>query len=133
MSNDPEYMNDYMKNRWKERRIKAIKKLGGKCVKCPSVENLEFDHIDPSSKIRNVAQMSSMSEEIFWLEVSKCQLLCFECHKAKTLIDLDHVNAKTTHGTLSSYRYCKCDLCKQAKADYMKNYNKTHVRKRDKV
>lgn len=28
------------------------------------------------------------------------------------------------HGTLSMYRYCKCDLCKQAKKDYMAKYNK---------
>ena len=28
------------------------------------------------------------------------------------------------HGTLSMYRYCKCELCCKAKSDYMKNYSK---------
>lgn len=28
----------------------------------------------------------------------------------------------TEHGTLSMYRYCKCDLCKLAKKNYMANY-----------
>lgn len=28
--------------------------------------------------------------------------------------------AKTTHGTLSSYRYCHCVLCRAAKAKYMR-------------
>lgn len=27
------------------------------------------------------------------------------------------------HGTLSMYRYCKCDLCRKAKSDHMKAYN----------
>lgn len=29
----------------------------------------------------------------------------------------------TEHGTLSMYRYCKCDLCKLAKKNYMVNYS----------
>ena len=33
-------------------------------------------------------------------------------------------NRVPKHGTLSEYRYCKCDLCKQAKKDYMAKYNK---------
>lgn len=28
------------------------------------------------------------------------------------------------HGTLTEYRYCKCDLCKAAKREYMQNYKK---------
>lgn len=133
MASSNEYMNNYMKERWRKRRLLAIEKLGGECKECKSKENLQFDHINPSSKTETVAKMSSMSEEKFWNEVNKCQLLCLKCHQAKTLIDLNQSDARNTHGTLSSYRHCRCELCKKAKSDYMKEYNKTHVRKRDRI
>lgn len=132
MSNK-EYMNNYMKKRWLKRRLEAINKLGGKCSKCFSEENLQFDHKDSSTKIASIARMSSMSEKIFWEEIDKCQLLCLKCHQEKTLIDLNQKDAKIIHGTVSSYRYCKCELCRQAKSDYMKEYMKTHIRKRDRI
>jgi len=47
-------------------------------------------------------------------------LLCKKCHEEKTLLDMGRVSAKITHGTVSSYRYCKCELCKKAKSEYMK-------------
>lgn len=124
MANSNEYMNNYMKDRWAKRRKEAIEKLGGKCNECESLEDLQFDHIDPMTKIATVAKMSSMSEEKFWNEVNKCQLLCLKCHQKKTLTDLNQKDAKINHGSLSSYRYCKCDLCKKAKSDYMKEYKK---------
>lgn len=52
------------------------------------------------------------------------QLLCRSCHEAKTLVDRGQESAKESHGTLSSYKYCKCNLCKKAKADYMSRYHK---------
>lgn len=72
-----------MKNRWKLRRERAIKQLGGCCVGCGSLEKLEFDHIDPSTKIKAIAKMSSASERVFQEELEKCQLLCYACHLAK--------------------------------------------------
>ena len=122
---DPEkykqYMKDYMLKRYHERRDKAIEKLGGKC-KCGSTEGLQFDHVDPTTKKFTLAKLSSINEADFWKEVDKCQLLCDTCHQSKTLLDLGRVSAKDKHGTLSSYRYCKCDECKAAKATYMKKY-----------
>lgn len=108
------YMREYMLKRYKIRRAKAIEFLGSKCVNCNSIEELQFDHIHPSTKLFNIAKQSSVAEDKFWTEVKKCQLLCQECHTNKTLKDLNQVSAKTTHGTLSSYRYCKCELCKAA-------------------
>jgi 5-methylcytosine-specific restriction endonuclease McrA len=126
-----EYMREYMLKRYQERRKKAVDKLGGKCYTCSSQDGLQFDHVDPNNKSFTIAKMSSVSEEKFWQEVDKCQLLCQNCHEKKTLSDIGRVSAKETHGTLSSYKYCKCELCKQAKSDYMKKYSKSHVRKRD--
>lgn len=81
-------MNLYMKNRWTTRRLLAIEKLGGICVRCSSSNFLEFDHIDPSTKIMTIAKASSRSEQFFWNEVSKCQLLCVPCHLEKSAEDI---------------------------------------------
>jgi 5-methylcytosine-specific restriction endonuclease McrA len=116
------YMKEYMRSRYNERREKAICKLGGKCVKCGSTTNLQFDHINPEEKSFTIAKKSSINEQDFWKEVEKCQLLCESCHNLKTIEDMGMKPAKGFHGTLSSYRYCRCDLCKKAKADYMKTY-----------
>ncbi len=127
-----EYMNRYMNERYDRRKQKALKQLGNKCVKCGSDKDLQFDHISPQNKEYTICKkLASVSEVKFQEELKKCQLLCVVCHQEKTLIDLGQVSAKTTHGTLSSYRYCKCVLCKKAQADYMKIYSATHIRKRD--
>ena len=129
-----EEYNEYMrKNHVKRyRRIKgeAILKLGGKCVKCSKVDNLQFDHIDPKTKKMEIAEAYSRSAEVFWKEVAKCQLLCRGCHADKTTIEKGFKIARGTHGTLSSYRYCKCDLCKKAKSDWMKKYKKDKKEKK---
>ena len=117
-----EYMNSYIKAQYKKRIAVAKDSLGGKCALCGSIENLEFDHIDPSTKIDCVTSMHSFSQKRFEAEIDKCQLLCSLCHKEKNLMDLNVVSAKTTHGTISSYRYCKCDLCRKAKSLYNKEY-----------
>lgn len=81
------YLNGYMKDRWTKRRTTAIQELGGICVRCGEDSNLEFDHIDPGTKVMSIAKASSRSELFFWAEVRKCQLLCKPCHKEKTAED----------------------------------------------
>lgn len=114
----PEYMRDYMLNRYRKRMALAKEKLGGKCVSCGVASDLQLDHVDPSTKSFTIGRMSSCSEEKFWTEVAKCQLLCEPCHIVKTLQDKGLKSARGTHGTLSSYRYCRCERCKAAMADY---------------
>lgn len=80
-------MNNYMKNRWEARRQSAIAYLGGKCVQCGKTDELEFDHIDPSTKVMTIARASSRNEEFFWKEVDKCQLLCKTHYIDKTRQD----------------------------------------------
>lgn len=82
------YLNTYMKLRYQKRRDAAIIKLGGKCVSCGTTDNLEFDHIYPSTKFKTMAKMSSYSEKRFNEELEKCQLLCTACHKVKTRLTL---------------------------------------------
>lgn len=120
-----------MRNRWIKRRAEAVTLLGGKCVKCGQTESLEFDHIDPLTKINTIAKMSSFSNQRFSDEIAKCQLLCKSCHEEKTLKDLGQISAKLRHGTITTYTYCRCTMCKAAKSAYAKEYMKTYVRKRD--
>jgi len=82
------YMNNYMKQRWKTRRKRAIQYLGGCCVKCGRTNKLQFDHIDPRSKTCTIAKASSFSNKRFLQEVEKCQLLCKKHHKLKTFKEL---------------------------------------------
>lgn len=118
-ANHNAYMRQYMKNRYDARRRQALEALGGKCADCGSTENLEFDHIDPSTKLTVIAKMWTASEKKFWGEIRKCQLLCVGCHRDKTLAELGRQNARKTHGTLSSHRYCRCASCRQVHNEYV--------------
>ena len=120
MRNSNEYLNAYMKARYKKRREFALAYLGGKCVHCGATEDLEFDHIDRKEKEATIADMMLWAKDRLLKELDKCQLLCKSCHNEKTLKDLNKKNAKNSHGTISSYRYCKCHLCKTAKSEYTK-------------
>ena len=112
-----------MRNRYHQRKREAFEILGGKCIDCGSTEKLEIDHKDHNQKAFSVNRMTSLSREKFLKELSKCVLRCNPCHIKKTVIvDRGQKLAGGTHGTLSSYRYCKCDLCKKAKADWWQQY-----------
>lgn len=117
-------MAEYMRIRRFERRIEASILLGGVCRRCykPDDGRHQFDHIDPSTKVNNISDMLDLNWDVILLELEKCQLLCEDCHKAKTLIDLGQVSAKENHGTLSSYKYCHCELCRAAKSAWMRDY-----------
>ena len=109
-----EYMASYMLKRYHIRRNNAIEPLGGKCVLCGSSENLELDHKDPKDKAFSLAKLWSCAEPKYLEEIAKCQLLCRTCHEEKTINDLGFKRAKGNHGTISTHRYCRCNLCKEA-------------------
>lgn len=109
-----------MLRRYNERMLEARTLLGGKCIKCGEANDLELDHINPKTKSFTIGQMWNVRKELFDIEVNKCQLLCKRCHEEKTLLDKGQKSGKNTHGTLTSYRYCKCDICRKAKSDYSK-------------
>ena len=67
-----------------KRRAELIEKLGGRCAVCGSTENLEFDHIDSSSKEINVSKCITLNFSRIEAELDKCQLLCHICHLKKT-------------------------------------------------
>lgn len=107
------YMRDYMTRRYHRRRDAAIEALGGRCVECGSREDLELDHVDPSTKSFEIGKiLSTGSEAKVEAELAKCVLRCSSCHRTKTAMELDW----DRHGTYSSYRRrgCRCDACVEA-------------------
>jgi 5-methylcytosine-specific restriction endonuclease McrA len=62
---------------------------GRSCARCgiDDLEVLEFDHIERKDKVLSVARMINrcMAWEDIQNELSKCQILCANCHKKKTL------------------------------------------------
>jgi hypothetical protein len=79
-----EQHREYQKQRRFERLALARTRLGGVCVVCGSMEGLDFDHIDPSSKTRKISEATNWSLQRFLSEVDKCQLLCREHHTEKS-------------------------------------------------
>jgi 5-methylcytosine-specific restriction endonuclease McrA len=107
------YMRTYIKARRKVRRARLIELLGGQCVRCGSTDELEFDHIDPETKVFAVGSDMSRAWDKLVEEALKCQLLCRECLVAKGIED----RPEPAH---SYYRYwyygCRCATCKAANA-----------------
>lgn len=113
---DREYFKVYFGKYYRDNLDSFIAHLGGKCVRCGTTENLEFDHIDPRIKSFNITNFLSYSKEKIQLELLKCQLLCNECHKKKTYKPREH-------GTTRMYRIgCRCELCSGANTEAMRQW-----------
>jgi hypothetical protein len=127
-----DYYREYYKNRkrhteesrqkQKERyyvsKQEVIAQLGGKCAICGSTEKLEIDHINPEDKSFDVTTQVSHNKGLVAEEIKKCQLLCHPCHLEKTIRERGQKIARGIHGSLSSYRYCKCPFCTEVHSKY---------------
>lgn len=132
-------INRYLKKR-SQRLIQVQEckeKLGGKCVICGTTENLEFDHIDPKTKEFAISQARSVSQERLDVELKKCQLLCYGCHRHKSVQNGDQY--ETQHGDFSMYarHKCRCKSCvdahrKRCRDYYQKNKDEINKRRREK-
>lgn len=67
-----QYVYDYLKN--------------NPCVVCEEYDPtvLEFDHIDRDSKLKAVSNMRYFSIDKIKEEISKCRVLCANCHRRHT-------------------------------------------------
>lgn len=124
-------MRPYLMRRYRERRAAAVERLGGCCVDCGTTERLEFDHRDAQGKSYDVGKFWTRRD--WQAEVDKCDLRCRNCHTAKSLRsgDLPVVG----HGEGAAGKSgCLCTLCKERKAQYMKEraakYRENRRRKR---
>lgn len=73
------------KERGMKRKIELVKFMGGKCESCGYDKNyasLCFHHKNPDDKIFNVDMRHCSNRSMISLrkELSKCQLLCHNCH-----------------------------------------------------
>lgn len=118
---DNEYHRKYQIERYYRHRAILIEELGGKCIKCASNEDLEFDHIDRITKSFDIGKNFNRSLDYLRPEAAKCQLLCKNHHKSKTKEYKDYLGPTNmpqpksewkhgTHYTVYS-RKCKCNLC----------------------
>lgn len=80
--------NNYenQKIRGQKRKLEAIMSIGGKCSICGYSNNisaLEFHHINPDTKEFNIdaRKFANTSPEKLKEEISKCLLVCSNCHK----------------------------------------------------
>lgn len=82
---------------------------------CGSIENLEVDHIDSSTKVGH--NVWSWKQERRDEELAKCQVLCKDCHH-----NIKHEQPRGEHGTPAWYnrRKCRCDLCRRWQSDKKK-------------
>jgi hypothetical protein len=87
MSLCKECFNRFCVERWKQRKIKYIKQLGGRC-ECCGLELTEtnycvfdFHHTDPDVKEYMWTKLRLFSDSRIQEELSKCKLLCANCHR----------------------------------------------------
>jgi 5-methylcytosine-specific restriction endonuclease McrA len=67
-----------------EKKSYCIEYLGGKCVKCGTIHNLQFDHIKREGKKYEITRKITNKFDTLKEELDKCQLLCAPCHLDKT-------------------------------------------------
>lgn len=52
-------------------------------IKYPSYV-MDFDHLDPALKIKNVSLLKAHSLEKLYAEIAKCEVVCSNCHRIRT-------------------------------------------------
>lgn len=93
------YQREYQKNRARQWKAYAVEKLGGVCAKCGTTDSLEIDHVDWRSKANKYNNLWSIAKEKSEAELEKCQLLCTDHHKEKTVTDKAEQAAAKRNGT----------------------------------
>jgi hypothetical protein len=108
-----------IRKRYTEKRLQKAKDyLGGVCIVCGTKDQLEFDHIDPNTKVIEITT-AIMAKCWSWSrlvdELNKCQLLCKTHHLHKTIASYP----KQPCGTYWKYRKykCRCERCVAANSE----------------
>lgn len=110
-------MREYQRT-WLRKRRDTWLLENGPCRGCGSLDDLEVDHIDPTTKELKPTHIWSRRKDIRKAELAKCQVLCRACHNAKSRVAL----VRLTHGKAHTYknRGCRCELCKIAYSSWRK-------------
>jgi cytochrome c553 len=77
--------------------INNVKTNSNGCVDCgwfdaDNLQVLHFDHNDESDKVHDISRLASTGRNIDLIqsEIDKCQILCANCHRKKTLRQFDY-------------------------------------------
>lgn len=79
-----------------QRQAEAKQRLGNCCANCGETDQrvLQFDHVDPDDKLKEVSQLYNCAPARYDDEANKTQLLCYRCHFLKThhanKVDAEH-------------------------------------------
>lgn len=60
------------------------------CVMCGELReeyNMQFDHINPNDKFKNISQLCNYKTKTLLNEINKCQVICALCHRRKSLFE----------------------------------------------
>ena len=85
--------NSYCTDRWVTKKIESIIYKGSKCLDCgisyPKEPYVIFDfhHRNPSDKDFDWSKLRLKSYHNIKLELSKCDLLCSNCHRKRHHLD----------------------------------------------
>jgi hypothetical protein len=63
------------------------------CVICGELMeeyNMQFDHINPKDKFKNISQLQNYKTKTLLNEIKKCQVICALCHRRKSLVEQLH-------------------------------------------
>lgn len=129
-------MAKYMANRRDTRRNELVNLAGGRCVECGSLDRLEFNHRNRNEKSFSLSGAGlDKSWAAILVELDKCDLLCYTCHKRYTAgqwasgeitpwnkgrDQKTREKLSLRHGTAKMYQdgKCRCVDCKRAKSKY---------------
>ena len=103
--------------------------LGYSCIRCCSEEYLEIDHINPTAKNRRYRAGSIwlLPRKEFEIELTKCQVLCHNCHANKTLYErLERLKVQHNYSRYTNWG-CRCEICCEAARVYYKERYKTKI------
>lgn len=89
------------------------------CVRCGKDKHLDIDHVDPMQKVSH--RIWAWSRKRREAELAKCQVLCRDCHNAKTAIDMGWQPG--VHGASQVYsKGCRCEVCRESHRQRMKEW-----------
>lgn len=78
--------NSYCIERWKQIKIDTVILFGNKCLDCQQTYHpnvFEFHHLDPNEKDYNWSKLRLFSPKRRAMELSKCVMLCANCHRQR--------------------------------------------------
>lgn len=72
--------------------IDLLKK--SKCIDCGNADwrVLEFDHLNRATKKFNIAGSTEFSIETIKKEIDKCEIVCANCHRIRTILQRGYYN-----------------------------------------